>query len=88
MESLSIPSPGLIYLDSNAVIYLVEKVEPQFTLLNPLWSGSSHTHRKVVSSELTLHEVLSKPFKNGDLELERLFRKFLPSTLSLVFTSG
>ena len=35
MGTLTLPSSGHIYLDTSAIIYSVERIEPYFTLLAP-----------------------------------------------------
>lgn len=77
MGSLSLPSSGSVYLDANSVIYSVEGVEPYRTLLEPLWLTSGPATFWLVSSELTLLEVLVSPLKAGDVRLEMNFRAIL-----------
>jgi hypothetical protein len=36
MGSLTLPSAGAVYLDTDAIIYSVEKIDPYATLLQPL----------------------------------------------------
>ena len=36
MEPLTLPSVGLVYLDATSLIYSVERVEPNRTLLEPM----------------------------------------------------
>lgn len=77
MGSLNLPTGGLAYLDANSVIYSVEGVEPYRTLLDPLWLSSGSTTFWLVSSELTLLEVLVSPLKTGNAQLEMNFRAIL-----------
>ena len=37
MGSLRLPDGGPVYMDANAVIYSVERIEPYRTLLEPMW---------------------------------------------------
>lgn len=75
MGALVLPSAGSIYVDANCVIYSIERIEPYRALLESLWVSSEP--RAIISSELTLLEVLVKPFKTGDAQLESLFRGLL-----------
>jgi len=43
--SLTLPQSGVVYVDANAVIYSVEKIEPYNSLPMPLWQGSRVYHR-------------------------------------------
>lgn len=91
MGSLSLPLTGPIYVDANAVIYAVEKVEPYRSLLDPLWDAARVGRFVIVTSELTWLETLTKPLRDGNQLLEHLFRSFLtarevelnPATLSM-----
>jgi predicted nucleic acid-binding protein len=77
MGSLTLPSAGLVYLDTDAVIYSVEKIDPYAPLLQPLWLAAQAGSFMVVSSELTLLETLVKPFRDGDDVLATAFRALL-----------
>ena len=37
MGPLTLPAGGTIYIDANAIIYSVERVEPYRRLLAPMW---------------------------------------------------
>ena len=77
MGSLTLPATGTIYLDSSAVIYAVERIEPYSTLLQPLWGAVQAGGLGLVTSELTWLETLAKPLRDGNIALEQLFRAFL-----------
>jgi predicted nucleic acid-binding protein len=89
--ALSLPTSGDVYVDANAVIYAVEKIEPYCSLLEPLWQAAQAGHLQIVTSELTWLETLTQPLRTGNSVLEALFRAFLtarevrlvPATLSL-----
>lgn len=86
MGKLEFPQQARIALDTSVIIYSVEKVQPYFELLTPLWLGSNQGRYILYGSELLLLEVLVKPFQRQDLELERAFRRLLTNSrdLSLV----
>jgi predicted nucleic acid-binding protein len=89
--SLSLPLTGPVYVDTNVVIYAVEKVEPYSSLLDPLWTAARAGQFTFVTSELTWLETLTKPLRDGNEALEHLFRSFLmarevelvPATLAM-----
>jgi predicted nucleic acid-binding protein len=77
---LELPASGTVYLDANGFIYSVEHIDPYWTVLNGLWKAVSAGQVSVVTSELTLLEVLVKPLKVGDTAIAETFRKVLRST--------
>jgi predicted nucleic acid-binding protein len=91
MGALILPAAGSVYVDSNIVIYAVEKIEPYHSLLEPLWLAAQEGRLQIVSSELTWLETLTKPLRESNAPLEALFRAFLtarevhlvPATLAL-----
>ena len=77
MGSLSLPEHGRVYLDANCFIYSVEGVEPYYSILKPLWRVVSSKQLTIVTSEITLLEVLVKPLKMGDFDMANDFRTLL-----------
>lgn len=77
MGSLSVPASGLVYVDTNTVIYAVERIEPYRTLLEPLWQAAQLQQISLITSELTWLETLVKPLQDQNTQLEALFRSFL-----------
>ena len=75
MGPLALPSPGLVYLDASSLIYSVERVEPYRTLLQPMWQEAQDGNLSIVSSPILLVEVLVKPLRNGDTEIEMQYRE-------------
>ncbi len=74
MGSLILPDEGPTYLDSNAIIYSVERNEPYCTLLDPLWQQVEAGRCIVVCSELVVTEALVKPIRDRNVGIEMLFR--------------
>lgn len=59
-----------LYLDTNAFIFAVEEQSERSSLLTELFSVSEEADRvMLVTSELTLAEVLVKPYRNLEDEL-------------------
>jgi predicted nucleic acid-binding protein len=79
LGSLTVPS-GTIYLDTDSIIYSVEKVPKYWPLLQPLWAGAGGARYELVSSELALLETLVGPLKASDLVLEAAYESLLLST--------
>ena len=77
MGPLSLPISGCVYLDANAIIYSYELVEPYRTLLEPVWLGAGPHTYDIITSELTLLEVLVGPIKQGNSTLQAGFKRLL-----------
>jgi len=71
---------GLIYLDSVAVIYSMERFPAHWPRIRPLWEQSSRGEVVLTSSELTLHEALVGPLKHGNQALAADYEKLLTKT--------
>ena len=77
MGSLKLPTGGSVYLDANAIIYSVERVEPYRSLLAPMWEDARAGRFTLASSELIVLETLVRPLREGNTRLEMLFRSIL-----------
>ncbi len=75
--SASLPASGIVYVDTNVVIYSVEKIEPYWKELQTLWQAARKGQFTILSSELIVLETLVKPLKNADSALEKTFRELL-----------
>jgi predicted nucleic acid-binding protein len=92
MGTLTVPSSGLVYFDTNPVIYSVERHPVYGPLVEPLWQAAKAKSIEIVSSELVLMESLVGPLKSGDATLahayEQLFQqaqtRLLPITQSIL----
>ena len=80
MGALVLPASGSVYLDANGFIYSIERIDPYRSMLDTLWQTVSTRQITVVTSELTLLEVLVKPLKVGDATTATLFRTVLQHT--------
>ena len=91
MGPLTLPTAGSVYIDANAIIYSVERVEPYRELLAPVWEEAGAGRFTLASSELVVLETLIKPLREGNARLEVLFRSILtaaeielvPATLAI-----
>jgi predicted nucleic acid-binding protein len=75
--TLTVPTHGRVYLDTNTIIYAVERIEPYASVLAPLWPAVQQQAVGLVTSELTWLEALVKPLREQNHRLEALFRAFL-----------
>ena len=91
MGPLILPTGGLVYVDANAIIYSVERIEPYRELLAPVWQEARGDLFTLASSELVVLETLIKPLRESNARLEMLFRsifdaaemELIPATLAL-----
>jgi hypothetical protein len=83
MGQVVLPAAGSLYVDTCAVIYRVERIEPYLTAGAPLWDALDAGLRQVQTSELTLLEVLVKPLRDSNLPLATLYRHVLLGTMGL-----
>lgn len=80
MGRLILPAAGAVYLDADAIIYAIEKIDPYAALLLPLFEAINRRALSLVGSELLLVETLVKPISEGDVDLEAAFRQFLTAS--------
>ena len=91
MGPLTLPTGGSVYIDANAIIYSVERIEPYRELLAPMWQEARAGRFTLASSELVVLETLIKPLREGNARLEMLFRsifaaaemELIPATLTV-----
>lgn len=83
MGRLEFPAQARIALDTSVIIYSVEKVQPYFDLLAPIWQSAKQGKYTLYGSELLLLEVLVKPLQNSDAVLESAFRQLLTNSREL-----
>jgi len=74
------PTSGTVYLDTNSFIYSVERIDPYRAILDTLWQTVSGGQIMVITSELTLLEVLVRPLKMSDATTATTFRTVLQHT--------
>ncbi len=72
MGSLILPSEGSVYIDTNVLIYSVERVEPYRTLLEPMWLQARARIFDIFSSESIVLEALVKPLREDNKTLINL----------------
>jgi predicted nucleic acid-binding protein len=77
---LTLPGSGIVYVDTGAVIYRVERIERYLTASLPLWDALDAGTQRLATSDLTLLEVLVKPLRDGNTTLATLYRNVLLGT--------
>lgn len=80
MGTLILPVMGAVYVDTNTIIYRVEVVQPYLAASLPLWDALRDGRQQVMTSELSVLEVLVKPIRLGDAHLQALFQRVLYQT--------
>jgi predicted nucleic acid-binding protein len=78
--ALTLPTAGAVYVDANAVIYAVERIEPYSALLSPLWLAAQAGQLQIITGEITWLEALTRPLIDQNAALEALFRAFLTAS--------
>lgn len=66
-----------VYFDSNLFIYLVERIQPYAAILEKFVQAAEDEKITIVTSDLTLSEVLVKPIENNNLIQEQVFLSVL-----------
>ena len=69
-----------VYLDANVFIYAVEHSPEHAAFLDGLFDLLEAGEVVAVTSELTLAEVLAKPFEEGRTDLARLYEEMVASS--------
>ncbi len=72
-----------IYIDTNIVIYAVEGLAYYAAQVQPLLDAMDAAEVFIVTSELTLAEVLVGPVKTQNLVIQQTYRSFLTTTAIL-----
>ncbi|NEP14218.1 MAG: PIN domain-containing protein [Symploca sp. SIO2C1] len=80
MGELNLPESSLVYLDTQIIIYSIEKHPTYWSLLRSLWQRSAIADIQLISSELALLETLVAPLKNADVVLVNAYERLLLST--------
>ena len=65
MGQLTFPAGSVVYLDAPPIIYSVEKHVDFWRMLEQFWNVATSNEIQVVTSELTLLEVLVQPIRLG-----------------------
>lgn len=77
MGTLILPTAGLVYVDTQVVIYAVQPHALYGPLLQPLWQAVAAGTLVAATSELTLMETLVAPLRNREAALVNDYETFL-----------
>jgi predicted nucleic acid-binding protein len=73
-----------IFFDTNVFIYLFEDYEPFSTMVDGCWRRMMQRGDKLVTSAMTLGELLVKPTKLGEASLIELYDRTIRSRAQVV----
>ncbi|MEB3885927.1 type II toxin-antitoxin system VapC family toxin [Lyngbya sp. CCY1209] len=80
MGQLNLSDFQSVYIDTSVVIYTVEANPSYYSLLQPLWERFQIGDIELMTSELTLMEVLVMPIRQENYTLIEDYRNLLEST--------
>jgi len=82
--ALILPADGRVHIDANILIYRVEALEPYAKASLPLWEALHRGDCEVITSALTLLEVLVRPLRERNDAIAMIFRDLLLDTAGFV----
>ncbi len=74
MEWLNLLKNQVVGLDTAPLIYFIEKNSLYYSIVQPFFSLVAQRHFQVVTSVITVVEVLVYPLRMGNLELAQQYR--------------
>ena len=78
MDALSqLTGAAKVYLDTNCFIYFLEKHPIFFPVILPVFEAAMNGDYQIVTSELTLAELLIRPYQLGRSDVAITYREFL-----------
>ncbi len=80
MGHLALPTSGKVYCDASLFIYTLESHPIYSQYLIPFWHSVQQAQIEVMTSEMSLLEVLVKPIRVNDLVLKQQYEHFLAGT--------
>jgi predicted nucleic acid-binding protein len=82
--SLRLPQSGAVYIDSQILIYTVEKFPQYLPRLRQLWDAADLGQVTVFASELTILETLVVPIRRGDDRLAGDYERLIDTSVELL----
>ena len=73
-----------VYFDANAMLEMIEKPGPVSDLLSSFWGGGEPPRDTIVTSELTLAEVLVRPIAENNIRRWGMYEGLVQNTKGLV----
>jgi predicted nucleic acid-binding protein len=77
MGQISLPIGSKVYVDSVVLIYTLQVNPTFFSLLEPMWERLQTHDVTIISSELTIPEVLFSAVRTGDQNLLSIYENLL-----------
>jgi predicted nucleic acid-binding protein len=77
MGQLDLQDGAIIYVDSAIFIYTLQSEQKYFSILNVFWAKFQSRKIEIVTSELTLMEILVQPLKLSDSQRINGYERFL-----------
>jgi predicted nucleic acid-binding protein len=78
MDTLSqLTGAARVYLDTNCFIYFLEKHPILFPVILPVFEAAMNGDYQIVTSKLTLAELLIRPYQLGRSDIAITYREFL-----------
>ena len=74
---IAIPSGSKVFLDTSPFIYFIEEIDPYFIIVKDLFEKNSSGLFQIVTSPLTLTEVLTLPMKKKADEIVMQYEDIL-----------
>lgn len=78
---------GPVALDTSLFIYLIEESPEWLPLVLSIFASAANGERVLVTSELTLLEVLVVPYRTGDLSLAERYEALLTRSRGLTMVN-
>ncbi len=78
---------GPVALDTSIFIYLIEEAPEWLPLVRSIFASATNGERVLVTSELTLLEVLVVPYRTGDLSLAERYEALLTRSRGLTMVN-
>lgn len=66
-----------VYVDTNAFVYFLERHPDFYERVLPLFEAAAQGKLQLVTSELTVSELLVQPYKMGRADIAATYRRFL-----------
>jgi predicted nucleic acid-binding protein len=82
--SLVLPTSGLVYVDTQILIYSVERHPTYSRILLPLWNAAENADIRVTSSDLSLLETLVGPIRLRNAALEARYDRLFTDGVRLL----
>jgi predicted nucleic acid-binding protein len=77
MGTLNFQPSSFVYVDTQIIIYSVEKFPNYFPTLEPMWLKLKAGEIRLATSELTLLETLVMPIRQADTTLVQIYEQLL-----------